>query len=52
MLAATGFFLASSATELIRAPDLTVAVKDVGGGKLIATVRDADGNITGLAQSP
>jgi predicted enzyme related to lactoylglutathione lyase len=28
------------------------AVKDVGGGKLIATVRDADGNVTGLAQSP
>ncbi len=27
-------------------------VKDVGGGKLIATVRDADGNITGLIQSP
>jgi predicted enzyme related to lactoylglutathione lyase len=28
------------------------AVRDVGGGKLIATVRDADGNITGLMQSP
>ena len=27
-------------------------VSDVGGGKLIATVKDADGNITGLAQSP
>lgn len=27
-------------------------VKDVGGGKLIATVRDADGNVTGLTQSP
>jgi hypothetical protein len=27
-------------------------VRDVGGGKLIASVRDADGNITGLAQSP
>ena len=27
-------------------------VKDVGGGKLIASVKDADGNITGLAQSP
>src|SRR5437764_5937432 len=26
--------------------------RDVGGGKLIATVKDADGNITGLAQSP
>jgi hypothetical protein len=26
-------------------------VQDVGGGKLIATVKDADGNITGLIQS-
>jgi predicted enzyme related to lactoylglutathione lyase len=28
------------------------AVRDVGGGKLIATVSDADGNVTGLMQSP
>jgi predicted enzyme related to lactoylglutathione lyase len=27
-------------------------VSDVGGGKLIAWVKDADGNVTGLAQSP
>jgi predicted enzyme related to lactoylglutathione lyase len=27
-------------------------VHDVGGGKLIATVKDADGNVTGLAYSP
>jgi predicted enzyme related to lactoylglutathione lyase len=27
-------------------------VQDVGGGKLIAWVRDADGNIVGLTQSP
>jgi predicted enzyme related to lactoylglutathione lyase len=27
-------------------------VKDVGGGKLTATVRDADGNVIGLTQSP
>lgn len=27
-------------------------VKDVGGGKLTATVRDADGNVIGLIQSP
>jgi predicted enzyme related to lactoylglutathione lyase len=26
------------------------AVRDVGGGKLIATVKDADGNIIGLLQ--
>src|SRR5712692_2222641 len=28
------------------------AIRDVGGGKLIASVKDADGNITGLMQSP
>ena len=28
------------------------AVQDVGGGKLIASVKDADGNITGLVQFP
>ena len=27
-------------------------VKDVGGGKLIASVKDADGNIIGLLQAP
>src|SRR3954451_19503870 len=27
-------------------------IKDVGGGKLIATVKDADGNIIGLTQAP
>lgn len=26
-------------------------VHDVGGGRLIASVRDADGNVTGLMQS-
>lgn len=28
------------------------AVRDVGGGKLIATVKDADGNVIGLLQAP
>jgi predicted enzyme related to lactoylglutathione lyase len=28
------------------------AIRDVGGGKLIASVKDADGNVTGLMQSP
>lgn len=28
------------------------AVKDVGGGKLVASVKDADGNIIGLLQMP
>src|SRR5215471_10862911 len=27
-------------------------VRDVGGGRLIATVKDADGNVIGLMQSP
>ena len=27
-------------------------IKDVGAGKLIATVKDTDGNIIGLSQSP
>jgi len=27
-------------------------IKDVGGGRLVATVKDADGNIIGLVQSP
>ena len=27
-------------------------VKDVGGGKLIASVKDADGNVIGLIESP
>ncbi len=27
-------------------------VRDVGGGKLIASVKDADGNVTGLMQLP
>ncbi|WP_214319746.1 VOC family protein [Nonomuraea sediminis] len=27
-------------------------VRDVGGGKLIATVKDADGNVVGLSQTP
>lgn len=28
------------------------AISDVGGGKLTASVKDTDGNITGLIQSP
>jgi predicted enzyme related to lactoylglutathione lyase len=28
------------------------AVKDVGGGKLIASAKDADGNVIGLIQMP
>ena len=28
------------------------ASRDVGGGKLVATVTDADGNLIGLVQSP
>src|SRR5438445_11562752 len=28
------------------------AIRDVGGGKLIAAVKDPDGNVIGLVQSP
>jgi predicted enzyme related to lactoylglutathione lyase len=28
------------------------AVRDVGGGKLIASVKDTDGNVIGLLQAP
>jgi predicted enzyme related to lactoylglutathione lyase len=28
------------------------AIKDVGGGKLTASLKDADGNVIGLIQSP
>ena len=28
------------------------AINDVGGGRLVATVADADGNVIGLIQSP
>ena len=29
-----------------------VGLTGVGGGALIATVKDADGNVTGLSQAP
>ncbi|MBO0868204.1 MAG: VOC family protein [Micromonosporaceae bacterium] len=38
--------LEGAGAEVVQKP------RDVGGGKLIARVRDADGNVTGLAQTP
>ena len=38
--------LTDAGAEVVREPT------DVGGGKLIASVKDADGNVTGLMQSP
>ncbi|HEX9362276.1 MAG TPA: VOC family protein [Candidatus Dormibacteraeota bacterium] len=32
--------------------ELREAARDVGGGKLVATVTDPDGNVIGLAQNP
>jgi predicted enzyme related to lactoylglutathione lyase len=32
--------------------ELLQDVQDVGGGKLIAFVKDADGNLVGLTQDP
>jgi len=30
----------------------TVPARDVGGGRLVATVTDPDGNVVGLIQDP
>jgi predicted enzyme related to lactoylglutathione lyase len=39
--------------ELVEAGAETVeAVRDVGGGKLIAAVKDPDGNVIGITQDP
>ena len=38
--------LQDAGAEVVQEP------RDVGGGKLIARVRDADGNVTGLAYTP
>jgi predicted enzyme related to lactoylglutathione lyase len=38
--------LVDAGAEVLQQP------KDVGGGKLLATVKDADGNVTGLRQNP
>jgi predicted enzyme related to lactoylglutathione lyase len=32
--------------------EVVEGIKDVGGGRLIAAVKDADGNIIGLLQDP
>ncbi len=42
-----------SLQQLLEAGAETVEdIKDVGGGKLIASVKDADGNAIGLTQNP
>ena len=43
---------ASLQTLLDTGAQLLQGVKDVGGGKLIASVKDADGNIIGITQNP
>ncbi len=44
--------IAGTVTALLAAgADLQQAVRDVGGGKLIASVKDPDGNTIGLIQS-
>jgi predicted enzyme related to lactoylglutathione lyase len=43
----------SSITEMTEAgAEVVQAAKDVGGGLLIAQVKDADGNIVGMRQQP
>ncbi len=39
-------------TLLDNGAQIVQEIKNVGGGKLIASVKDADGNIIGLIQSP
>jgi predicted enzyme related to lactoylglutathione lyase len=43
---------ATLAAVLAAGGEQTQEVTDVGGGKLIATVTDADGNLIGLLQAP
>ncbi len=43
---------ASLQTLLDSGGQLVQAVRDVGGGKRIASVKDADGNILGIMQNP
>jgi predicted enzyme related to lactoylglutathione lyase len=45
-IAATVKTLTDAGAETVDEP------RDVGGGKLIATLKDADGNVIGLAQNP
>src|SRR4051812_15386707 len=45
--------IAASLKQLLAAgAEAQQAISDVGGGKLIASVKDADGNIIGLIQNP
>ena len=43
---------ATLASLLAAGATVQQAVTDVGGGKMIATVKDTDGNVTGLIQNP
>ena len=43
---------ASVAALTAAGADVVQAATDVGGGKLIATLRDGDGNVIGLLQQP
>ena len=56
-MGAVGYFevsdIQSCLQELVEAgAQVQQKVTDVGGGKLVATVKDADGNLTGLIQEP
>ncbi|HEX6077147.1 MAG TPA: VOC family protein [Micromonosporaceae bacterium] len=57
MTGPTGYWEVDDIEERLRSlrdagAEVRQPVTDVGGGKLIATVADPDGNITGLVQSP
>lgn len=57
MTGAVGYWQVADIAATIKAvteagATLQGEVRDVGGGMLIATIRDADGNVFGLRQSP
>ena len=45
------FVLPISGMRLDAGAEAHQRVRDVGGGKLVASVKDADGNVIGLLQS-
>jgi predicted enzyme related to lactoylglutathione lyase len=56
MTSPVGYWHVDDITESLKAlldasAEAQQEVKDVGGGKLIASVKEADGNVIGLIQS-
>ena len=55
MTGPVGYWHVDDINESIEAPrrggETQQPISDVGGGKLVATVKDADGNVIGLLQA-